>query len=236
MLTLYCCNSIKYKYCNFEFENKKMIPKIIVIATSKGGAGKSTLVRSLGAHWLNMQLNPLIIDADPQGSIIKRHDPDGLLKSMRIIADPEETVENTILENRNLFHPILVDTGGFKNRTTIRALIQAELVIIPLKPAADDMIVAIETYNLVKELNETPERMGNPIKIKMIITMSQQGTIISKHIRNELEEVGMPVMKAEMYQRVAYPETAIKGLAPSIVDPEGAAASDISRIASEISA
>lgn len=211
-----------------------MIPRVIVLATSKGGTGKSTLVRSLGAHWFSIGFNPLIIDADPQGSIIKRHDSEGLLGKMNVISDPEETVFNTIEEHSSSFKPVLVDTGGFKNKTTIKALIKADLVIIPLKPSADDMLIAIETYNLINELNETPERINNPIKVRMIITMSQQGTIISKHIRNELEGIGMPLIKAEMYQRVAYPETAINGLAPSITDPEGAAAGDISKIASEI--
>lgn len=211
-----------------------MIPKIIVLATSKGGAGKSTLVRSLGAHWFNVGMRPLIIDADPQGSIINRHDSNGLLGKMQVIADPEETVYSTIEENKDVFKPILVDTGGFRNKTTIRALIQAELAIIPLKPSADDMIIAIETYNLIKELNETPERVNNPIKVKMIITMSQYGTIISKHVRTELEEIGMPIMKAEMYQRVAHPEAAIKGLTATITDPEGAAAGDVAKIATEI--
>ncbi len=112
-----------------------MIPRIIVLATSKEGAGKSTLVRSLGAHWFSIGLNPLIIDADPQGSIIKRHDQEGLLGKMRVITDPEETVYTTIGENKSFFRPILVDTGSFRKKTTIRALIQAELAIIPLKPS-----------------------------------------------------------------------------------------------------
>jgi chromosome partitioning protein len=211
-----------------------MIPQVITLATSKGGAGKSTLVRSLAGHWLNIGLLPAIVDSDPQGSIISRYDPNGPFSKLVIIADPEESVSTTINELRAKHKPILVDTGGFRNKTTIIALINSDLVIIPLKPSADDMAVAIETYQLIKELNETPERINNPIKIRMIITMSQQGTIISRHVRSELEEVGLPIMKAEMYLRVAYPETGIKGLAPSITDPESAAAQDIAKIAAEI--
>lgn len=208
--------------------------QVITLATSKGGAGKSTLVRCLAGHWMNLGLKPAIVDADPQGSIINSYDPSGPFGKITIMADPEETVFGTIDELRKKQKPILVDTGGFRNKTTIRALIKTDLAIIPLKPSADDMAIALETYQLIKELNDTPERSGIPIKIRMIITMSQQGTVISRHVRNELEEVGLPIMKSEMYQRVAYPETAIKGLSPSITDPEGAAAQDIARIAAEI--
>jgi chromosome partitioning protein len=211
-----------------------MIFSVITLATSKGGVGKSTLVRSLAGHWFNSGLRPAIVDADPQGSIINRHDPTGPLAKLVVVSDPEESVASTIEELKGKHKLVLVDTGGFRNRTTIMALINSDLAIIPLKPSADDMAVAIETYQLIKELNETPERAGNPIKIRMIITMTQQGTVISRHVRSELEEVGLPIMKAEMYQRVAYPESGIRGLSPAITDPEGAAAQDIAKIAAEI--
>lgn len=209
-------------------------PKVITFATSKGGAGKSTLARSLAGYWLNLGLKPAIIDADPQGTIINRYDPTGPFSKLLIVADPEETVLSKICELKEEHHPVLVDTAGFRNKTTIKALIGSDMVIIPLKPSSDDMVVAIQTYQLIQELNETPERMNNPIKVKMIITMSQQGTVIARHVRNELEEIGMPVMAAEMYQRVAYPETGIRGLAPSITDPDGAAAQDIAKIVAEL--
>lgn len=212
-----------------------MLYNVITLVTSKGGAGKSTLARSLAAHWMNIGLHPAIIDADPQGSIINRYNPDGPFGKITVVADPEETVFSKIEELKSINKPVIVDTGGFRNKTTIQALIKTDFALIPLKPSADDMVVAIDTYQLIKELNDTPERQGVPIKVRMIITMSQQGTVISRHVRSELEAVGLPIMKAEMYQRVAYPETAINGLAPSITDPEGAAAQDIARIAAEIS-
>lgn len=208
--------------------------KVITLATSKGGAGKSTLARNLAAHWINIRMKVAIIDADPQGSIINRHDPLGLLKELVVRAEPEETVSNLIEDFKDEFNYIIVDTGGFRNRTTIRALVATDLVIIPLKPSADDVQGALETRNLIKELNNTPERTAVPIKYRMVITMSQLNTIIVKHVRSELEQLGYLVLKAEMYHRVSYPEAAISGLSPCILDPEGPAARDISLIINEI--
>jgi chromosome partitioning protein len=208
--------------------------KIITFATSKGGAGKSTLARNFAAHWINIGMKVAIIDADPQGSIIGRHDPEGPLKQLTVIAEPEESVAGAIEDIKNSFDFVLVDTGGFRNRTTVRALVNTDLAIIPLKPSADDVAGALETHQLINELNKTPERIYNHIKYRMIITMSQQGTIIAKHVRSELEQLGYMVIKSEMYHRVAYPEAAIKGLSPCITDPEGPAARDIAQIVNEL--
>lgn len=207
---------------------------VITLATSKGGAGKSTLVRNIAAHWVNIGMKVMIIDADPQGSIINRHDPDGLLKNMTVIAEPEENISDVIEESRNKYNYIIIDTGGFRNRTTIRALVTTDLALIPLKPSADDVSGAMETYNLIQELNKTPERGGNPIKYRMVITMSQHNTVISRHVRTELEQLGYLVLKSEMYHRVAYPEAAINGLSPCITEPDSPAARDISSIVQEI--
>lgn len=209
--------------------------KVIVLATSKGGAGKSTLVRSLSAHYVLSGFKVAVIDADPQGSIINRHDPMGCLKDLFVVAEPEEQVSSVIDDLKHRYSPLIVDTGGFRNKTTIRTLVSADLVLIPLKPSADDVTAAIETHDLVKEINDIPERVGNPIKYRMILTMTQQGTVISRQVRKELEEMGYLVLKNELYHRVAYPEAAINGLSPSITDPEGAAARDIALIAAEIS-
>lgn len=208
--------------------------KVITLATSKGGAGKSTLVRNIAAHWFHVGMNVAVIDADPQGSVITRHDPLGPLGSLTVVSEPEETVGNLIQDLRNKHDLIIVDTGGFRNKTTIRALVATDLAIIPLKPSADDVAGALETHNLIKEINSTPERIHSPIKYRMILTMTQQGTVISRHVRGELEQMGYLLLKAEMLHRVAYPEAAITGLSPCITDPEGPAARDVGAIVKEI--
>jgi len=209
--------------------------QVIVLATSKGGAGKSTLVRNLAAHWFNIGRNVAVIDADPQASIYNRHDIEGPLGKMKVIAEPEENVQYVIDEISKQHEIIVVDTGGFRNRTTIRALIKANLALIPLKPSADDVAGAIETYQLIKELNQTAELIQNPIKYRMVMSMTQHGTVISRHIRQELESASYLILGSEMFHRVAYPEAALSGLSPCITDPEGAAARDIANIVSDIS-
>lgn len=207
---------------------------VITLATSKGGAGKSTLARSLAAHWLMVGQKPALIDADPQRTLANRHDPAGKLGAVPLVAEPEERVAQAIEELRGARRPIIVDTAGFRNRTTISALVASNLALIPLKPSAEDVDAAIATYELIGEINETPERAGDPIRVAMILTMGASNTVISRHVRSQLEGEGLPLLKAEMSNRVAYPESGIDGLSPIITDPDGAAARDIAAIAKEL--
>jgi chromosome partitioning protein len=207
---------------------------VIALATSKGGVGKSTLARGLAAHWFALGRKPALIDADPTATLSKRYNPQGKLGAVPVIAEPEELVSQVIEELRARHTPVIVDTAGFRNRTTISALVAADLAIIPLKPAAEDLDCAIATFELIREINETPERQGSPIRAAMVLTMTMRGTVIARHVRSQLEAAGYPLLKAEMPHRVAYPEAAIEGLSPSIIDPDGAAARDIAAIVHEL--
>jgi chromosome partitioning protein len=68
----------------------------------------------------------------------------------------------------------------------------------------------------------------------MVLTMTMSATVIARHARSQLAEAGYPLLKAEMANRVAYPEAGIEGLSPSNVAPDGPAARDIAAIAQEI--
>lgn len=207
----------------------------IVLATGKGGAGKSTLTRSLAAHWHGTRKRAAIVDADPQASIAAFHDPDGPMKAIPVRPDPQaETVAQTIAELREGHAPVLVDTAGFRNQTTIMAAVAADLVLVPCKAAAEDVREAVAMRDLVDELNETPERAGRPILSAIVLTMTVPGTVIARHVRAELEGAGYSVLRSEIAQRVAYPELSMRGLAPPLVDPDGAAARDIASLAQEI--
>lgn len=207
---------------------------VITLATSKGGVGKSSLGRSLAAHWFGVGHKPALIDADPQRTLANRYDPKGRMGGVPVVAEPEERVGETIAELRQQHAPVIVDTAGFRNRTTIGALVVTDLAIIPLKPAVEDVDAAIATYDLIREINETDEREGRPIKIAMVLTMTMRGTVIARHVREQLGDAGYPLLKGEMLNRVAYPEAGIEGLSPSITDPDGAAARDIAAIAQEL--
>jgi len=207
---------------------------VITLITPKGGTGKSTLARSLAAHWSLTRHKPALVDADPQQTLAARFNPDGPMSGVPIVAEPEERVAEVIEELRARHAPVIVDTAGFRNRTAITALVATDLALIPLKPAVEDIEAAVAAFGLIQEINDTPERKGRPVRCVMVLTMTMSATVIARHARAQLTEAGYPLLKAEMANRVAYPEAGIEGLSPSIVAPDGPAARDIAAIAHEI--
>lgn len=215
-------------------KEKHLLYNVITLATSKGGAGKSTLARALAAYWLGVGLRPALIDADPQRALAARHDPAGPLGDLAMHEEPEERVGELIDELRARHQPIIVDTAGFRNRTAVTALVSSDLALIPLKPSAADVAGAVATFDLIQELNATPEREGRPISVAMVLTMTMRNTLIARHVRRQLEDAGLPLLKAEMAHRVSYPEADIDGLSPAVIEPDGAASRDIAAIVQEL--
>lgn len=154
---------------------------------------------------------------------------------VKVVADPEvETIQSTIDELASRHSVVLVDTAGFRNQTTIMACVTADIVLIPFKPAAEDVREALAMLDLINELNATPERKQAPIDTRLVMTMVTPGTLIARQVRKELEKGGYPILETDVMQRVAFPELSMRGLAPSLVDPDGSAARNIAAVAAEL--
>jgi chromosome partitioning protein len=69
---------------------------------------------------------------------------------------------------------------------------------------------------------------------RCLLTQTTRDSIISRHIRNELAEAGLPVLQSEMANRVAYPEAALWGATPSLISWKGPAAREIAAVAEEL--
>lgn len=209
--------------------------KVIVLATGKGGVGKSTLVRSLAAHWMLAGSNPAVVDADPEHRVARRHDKTGAMAAIPVIADAnEDTIGTRIRELKARHGVVIVDTAGFRNKTQIMACIEADVVLIPMKPAPDDVDEAVAMYELVQELNETPERKGRPIAAALVLTMVKRATVIARSVQRDFRKAGLPLLDIEIKERVVYPESAIRGQAPSITAPDGEAAFEIAALAEQL--
>lgn len=210
------------------------VPAVLVLASPKGGVGKSSICQALAGHWLLAGLEPALVDADPQGSAASWHQGQGALASLSVTVDPSEGVGRTIAELARTRRPVIVDTAGFRNRTTIEALAAADFVVIPLRASPADLPGAVDTFRLVGEINETAERQGRPIVARLLLSMVTAGSVVARHIRAQLVEAGLPVLKAELANRVAWAEAALSGDTPSTINASSGAAAEIAALAAEI--
>jgi chromosome partitioning protein len=104
-------------------------------------------------------------------------------------------------------------------------------VLVPVKPSPFDVDRMLDTLSI---LTDRPD--GRRPLFRCLLTQTTRESVISRHIRNELTEAGVPVLTAEMQNRVAYPEATLWGATPSLISWKGPAAREIATIADELDA
>jgi chromosome partitioning protein len=206
-----------------------MTNTIITVGTMKGGSGKSTLASCLAVHWQLHGRQPIIIDADPQRSIARLASREKALAGVPVVEDATDDAWKTAQRVAGERGPIIIDTPGFRSQSTLACLAITDLVLVPVKPSPFDVDRMLDTLNIL--INGVSGR--RPI-FRCVLTQTTRDSVIAKHIRTELIEAGFPVLKNEMTNRVVYPEAALWGATPSLVDAQGPGARDIAAIANEI--
>jgi chromosome partitioning protein len=205
-----------------------MTGTIITVATMKGGSGKSTLASCLAVYWHLRGRRPALIDADPQRSIVRLAARERALGGVSVVEDATDEAANTA---RRLAAdgPVIIDTPGFRSRTTLDCLAVADFVLVPVKPSPFDVDRMLDTLSI---LNDRPD--GRRPLFRCILTQTTRDSVIAKHIRAELAEAGVPVLDNEMTNRVGYPEATLWGATPSLISWKGQAAREIAAIADEL--
>jgi chromosome partitioning protein len=204
---------------------------IITVATMKGGSGKSTLASCLAVYWHLRGRHPSLIDADPQRSIMRLAARERALGGVAVIEDATDDASNTArrLEAGNGL--VIIDTPGFRSRTTLDCLAIADFLLIPVKPSPFDVDRMLDTVSIL-----TGRGDGRQPLFRCVLTQTTRESVVAKHIRSELVAAGLPVLTNEMANRVAYPEAALWGATPSLISWKGPGAREIAAIADEIDA
>ena len=202
---------------------------IMTVATMKGGSGKSTLASCLAVHWHLRGRHPTLIDADPQRSIMRLAARERALGGVAVLEDATEDASKTarrIASNGSL---VIIDTPGFRSKTTLDCLVAADFLLVPVKPSPFDVDRMLDTLSI---LTDRPD--GKRPLFRCLLTQTTRNSVIAKHIRAELADAGLPVLQSEMSNRVAYPEAALWGATPSLISWKGPAAKEIATIADEV--
>jgi len=204
---------------------------IITVATMKGGSGKSTLASCLAVYWHLRGRHPSLIDADPQRSIMRLAARERALGGVAVVEDATEEASQTArrLEAGNGL--VIIDTPGFRSRTTLDCLAIADFLLVPVKPSPFDVDRMLDTVSIL-----TGRADGRQPLFRCVLTQTTRESIVAKHIRSELTGAGLPVLNNEMANRVAYPEAALWGATPSLISWKGPASREIAAIADEIDA
>jgi chromosome partitioning protein len=207
--------------------------RVVALATMKGGSGKSTVALCLAVHWWQQGRRVALIDADPQRSLLRWRAAAEALSGLDCEAADASSIRDLIsgLLDRGS-ERVVVDTPGFRSPVTDAALQMAGLCLIPVRPSPVDFEVAADKVEQIAELKAAGSE--GPLAYRFLLTQRIRGSVIARHMRDEMEAAGYPLLNSEMGHRVAYAETALMGSTPTLVRPRGAAAQEIAQLAAEV--
>src|SRR5262249_35128244 len=124
---------------------------------------------------------------------------------------------------------VIIDTPGFRSETTLACLATADFLLVPVKPSPFDVDRMLDTLDVLINGVGAPQPT-----FRCVMTQTTRDSVIAKHIRAELAEAGFPLLENELTNRVIYPEAALWGATPSLIERMGPAARDIAAIADEV--
>ncbi len=183
----------------------------ITLATTKGGAGKTTTAQMIiGAiHQLGYSIG--VVDTDENQTLSRwLNNKSRMAVDTRVVLE-ESQVVGEIQKLQRKYDCVVVDTPGGYSQSTIFAMGCSDLVLIPLQLSHADVVEAEKTYRLARSTGRMMERK---IKARLIYTDYVPKTKIAKKVRRAVEDLSLPAMKTRLHHLVAYKDLTFSGKIP----------------------
>lgn len=175
----------------------------IVVASPKGGAGKSTTAVLLGTELAHGGIPVTMLDCDPNRSLTLWADQAELPAGITVLSDiTEADIVRTIKAHDSDGQLVVVDLEGVASRLVSRAISQADLVLTPMRATTLDATIGARALQLIAEEEEALDRT---IPHAVIFTMTK--AIQSKQhkgIAISLKEQGVDVIDPPLMERAAF--------------------------------
>jgi chromosome partitioning protein len=201
---------------------------IFAVVNQKGGVGKTTISVNLAAGWSAMGFDILLLDTDPQGSVLQwQAVTDRGPFSVAHAPAPLKTRTARQLEAR--FDAVVVDTPPALRDITRSVLRCSQRVLVPIGHSPLDIWSGKETVELIAR----QQRRNPHLEARVLVCRKLPGTRLAREAREALMTYGLPVMSAEITQRVAYIEAMNAGLSVLTHSPRSPAADEIRQLCRE---
>lgn len=175
----------------------------IVIASPKGGAGKSTTAIILGTELAQAGAEVVLIDCDPNGSLSLWASRSALPDRISVLEGVGESeIVRTIKQHDRDGRIVVVDLEGVASRLVSRAISQADLVVTPMRATTLDATIGVRALALIAEEEEALDR-----KIPHAVVFTMTKAIKSKQhsgIAESLEGQGVDLVSPPLMERAAF--------------------------------
>lgn len=195
--------------------------RVLVLASQKGGAGKTTLALHLAVAAQAAGYGPTVmIDTDPQGTL-------GRWWNLRKDASPamaEADPARMALKLRDLrregFQLVIIDTPGRSSLAIRQVIDDADLVLVPVKPSAADLWAIGSTIKACEDL-------GRPFA--MAVCQATRGAGLTIQAVSALSEHGA-VAPSVIHNRVGFAAALGDGRTIQETDPKGPGSEEIAAL------
>lgn len=175
----------------------------IVVASPKGGAGKSTTAVLLGTELARGGISVTMLDCDPNRSLSLWAERADLPDRITVQSDVAEgSIVRTIKSFDADGQVVIVDLEGVASRLVSRAISQADLVLTPMRATTLDATIGARALELIAEEEEALDR---EIPHAVVFTMTK--AIQSKQhkgIEASLRGQGVDVIDPPLMERAAF--------------------------------
>ena len=181
---------------------------VIVFASSKGGAGKTTacvlLACELARQGQAKNIGVSLIDADPNQHTAAWAQLEGKPNNITMFANVTEANIIDVIEEAQSKTPfVLVDLEGVASSAVVGAVSRADLVLIPCQPSQNDAKEAAKTIKTIKYGAQIARR---EIPFSVLFTRLSAAIITKtgKHLAAEFDGAGIDVFKCSLIDREAF--------------------------------
>jgi chromosome partitioning protein len=191
----------------------------IVLASRKGGAGKTTLSCHLAVEAERAGAGPVaVIDTDEMAGLSKWWDSRKAETPVLTRAEPDLASALDLLRAHG-FRLVIIDTppaiAGVRETIAL-----ADLVVVPVQPSPDDLRAVTVTVDMVRAAKKQMIFVINRVKPKVRLT-AQAAIALSQHGTVSPTMIG---------DRTDYAAAKVDGLTAQEVDPGGLASLEITEI------
>lgn len=179
-----------------------MTGKIVTVANSKGGVGKSTKAANLAIDSAKKGFSVLLVDSEKSGTMLDYGNRD--IDNLTVINGYEKSFPKMLDVYRNSYDLIIVDTAGvnadlqgdddnFQETLNHKILTKTDLLIIPVEPSP----VAIrKTYRFIQTAENYLEASRGSMQALIVINKYSAQTKLSRELIRDLPTLtDIPVSK-----------------------------------------
>jgi len=181
---------------------------VIVLAQSKGGAGKTTAAITLASELALLGASVTLIDADPNQHAAKWAKKPGRPEKIALVENPqgrdiEEHILDDIAQAKQKSSFVIVDLEGTASAAAGYGISRANLVVIAVQGSQDDADEAAKTIRLVRRQEQAFEK-SIPYAVLITRAPAALNPKILRGIVSDFQEAKTPVLQNRLIDREAF--------------------------------